>query len=314
MTVKGIAARLWLLGWFAAWALFSKRGLSPFAASWAALIFGSSGVVAGLYIFFRGFGLLQRKRWIEDTPVSRISAASLGRVKIFGLAAGPYTLISPLAGVDCYYYRAIAWEAGDEDEEQGREQRAEESISTPLFIEDETGRVLVDPFAAQLEIPAEYEETIGSDSMSECARRFLHRHGLSSLNAAVVSERALKPGDPLLVLGTLRENAPSTAREGHIPAFLSREAADLQRCEQLEAMGIPARDIRSADSTEAGDFNLHPDVIVTSGGDREPFVLARQHPQGMVDGLARSSVLSIWGGAGLAVLSLGLLIKWLGLW
>jgi hypothetical protein len=314
MTLRALASRLWLFGWFAAWILLARRNFSPVAASWTALVFGSSGVAVGFFLFFRGFGLLQRKRWIEDTPVSRISAAALGRVKIFGRATGPYTLISPMAQVDCYYYRVVARDAGDDRNEKGRESYAEETIFTPLFIEDETGRMLVDPLGAQLEIPPEYEEAIETESMSECARRFLVRHGLSTLGNITVTECAIKPGDPLLVLGILMENPANDTAPRFGRGYMSREAADLQRREQMEAMGIPAREIPIEASGATADFNLHPEVVLTSGTNREPFVLARQNPQRIVDDLARSSMWGIWGGAVLALFSLGLVVQWLGLW
>jgi E3 Ubiquitin ligase len=317
MTIRGLASRAWLLGWFVAWLLISRRGVSSGSASWGALLFGASGTVAGMFLFIRGFRLLRRKRWIEDTPVSRISAAALGRLKLFGRAAGPYTLISPLAQVDCYYYRVEARDTGDSREEKGTESHAEETIFTPLFIEDETGRMLVDPRGAELEIPSEYEEAIETESMSECARRFLLRHGLSTLGNITVTEFAIKPGDPMVVMGTLTENqldAAETSRQSLHTGYLSRETADLQRREQMEAMGIPIRDLPPGSPEQSTDFKLHPDIVLASGSGREPFVIARQDPQRIVADLARSSVLGIWGGAALALLSLGLVIKWLGLW
>ena len=280
-------------------------------APWAALVFGASGVAVGVFLFLRGFALLQRKRWNADTPVSRISSSALGRVKIFGRAAGPYTVISPLAGVDCLYYHA---EAVGGEREEGGTQRAQETIFTPLFVQDETGSLLIDPRGAQLEIPREYEESIESESMSECARRFLRRHGLSDLSEAVVSECAIKPGDPLLVLGTLSENSDGDTRARFECGYLSREAADLQRREQMEDMGIPSREMPAANFDSATEFKLRPDVIVSAGSDRDPFILARQNPQRIVDDLARSSFFGIWGGAALALFSLGLMLKWLGLW
>lgn len=317
MTIRGLASRVWLLGWFVAWLLISRRGVSPVAASWGALLFGASGAIAGSFLFVRGFRLLQRKRWIEDTPVSRISAAAMGRVKLFGRAAGPYTLISPLAQVDCYYYRVEARDTGDNREEKGAESHAEETIFTPLFVEDETGRMLIDPRGAELEIPPEYEEAIETESMSECARRFLRRHGLSTVGNITVTEYAIKPGDPMVVMGTLTENhlvAAETSGQSLEAGYLSREAADLQRREQMEGMGIPIRDLPPANSEASADFKLHPEIVLASGSDREPFVIARQDPQHIVADLARSSVLGIWGGAALALFSFGLVIKWIGLW
>ena len=219
--------------------------------------------------------------------------------------------------MDCYYYRVEARDTGDNREEKGAESHAEETIFTPLFVEDETGRMLIDPRGAELEIPPEYEEAIETESMSECARRFLRRHGLSTVGNITVTEYAIKPGDPMVVMGTLTENhlvAAETSGQSLEAGYLSREAADLQRREQMEGMGIPIRDLPPANSEASADFKLHPEIVLASGSDREPFVIARQDPQHIVADLARSSVLGIWGGAALALFSFGLVIKWIGLW
>jgi hypothetical protein len=150
--------------------------------------------------------------------------------------------------------------------------------------------------------------------MSEGARRFLRRHGLSTANDTSLTEYAIKPGDPLLVLATLRENTSGSAKPGENGACLSAEAADLQRRERLEAMGVPA--IETAPRIEAvtTDFDVRPRVALGISDDRLPFILSRETPQGMIDDLARRSVLSIWGGAALAVFSLGLVLRWMAVW
>ena len=70
----------------------------------------AAGVAGGLYLFYRGFRLLQRKRLILNTPASKIRSASMGLVEINGLATGPYVISSPMKQVSCYYYRSIAWQ------------------------------------------------------------------------------------------------------------------------------------------------------------------------------------------------------------
>jgi hypothetical protein len=315
MTARAILSRLWFVGWFVAWILTVRGANVPaFVISRAVFVFGVSGVIFGLYLFFRGFQLLRHKRWIEDTPVTKISAAAIGRVKILGKACGPYTLISPLAGVDCYYYRAVAWDGRDAQNEE-EEGWATETIFTPLFVEDETGRMRIDPHGARLELPYECDESISGTSMSEAARRFLRRHGLSTEGGTTVTECVIKPGDPLLVLGVLRENAPSARKD----TCLSAAAANLQRCEQLESMGLPQSVLANAEKDDpagvnAREFDLDPKVILGAADDREPFVLSRENPQRMLAGMARSSAFDIWGGPALSLFSLALVIKWLGLW
>lgn len=307
MALRTVASRVWLVGWFIAW-IFSLRQGSLLLAPWLVLLFGASGVIAGLFLFFRGFALLRQKRWIEDTPVSKISAAAMGRIKVLGKATGPYTLISPLAGADCYYYRAVAWNGQDAQNEKEVEMRAVETIYAPLFVEDETGRLMIDSRGAQLDLPFAYDEAINGASMTECARRFLRRHGLSDLGSATVTESVIKPGDPLLVLGTLAENRVD---EG---SFLSAAAADLQRREELEAMGVPGNDLPRATFEVGGGFDLTPETGLGKGGDGMPFVLSRENPKRMIESMARRAVIDIWGGPALTLLSVGLLTKWLGVW
>jgi len=318
MAPRVLVSRLWFLGWFLAWIVaFGRTVLPPEIVSILVLLFGASGVLTGLYLFVRGFQLLQRKRWIEDTPVTKIDAAAMGQVKVLGKATGPYTLLSPLAGVDCYYYRAVAWDGRDAQNDEELGGRATEEIFAPFFIEDKTGRLMIDPRGARLELPAEYDEQILGESMSEGSRRFLRRHALSTLGETTVSEYAIKPGDPLLVVGCLAENrglGSMADAEGRKPqgTYLSREAADLQRREQLEAMGVPETELPETITRAVSDE--HPRVVLCAGDGRQPFVLSRQTPQRMIDNLARRSTIGIWGGPVLALFSLGLVMKWLSVW
>jgi hypothetical protein len=318
--LRRLSARFWQVGWFAAWVVATRSDLSRTIVSGVAFLFGCSGVIAGIYLFFRGFELLRRRRWIEDTPVSKISAAAMGQVKVMGKATGPYALLSPLANVDCYYYKAVAWDGRSARDDQTFEARATETLFAPFFVEDETGRLMVDPRGAQLDLPCEYYDAVGTDSMSQCMRRFLRRHGLSTSVDTLVSEYAVKPGDSVFVFGSLDENrglgsmAEAKGRAAG-ETYVSREAADLQRREQLDALGIPQGELPPAALTDDGiDFDLHPRVVLRVGDNRQPFVLSRQQPQRLIDSLARKSIIDIWGGPALALFSVGLVMKWLGVW
>src|SRR5256885_7174413 len=56
------------------------------------------GVAAGIFLFFRGFRMLQYKRLILNTPFSKIRSASMGLVEISGTPNGPQTIASPITG------------------------------------------------------------------------------------------------------------------------------------------------------------------------------------------------------------------------
>ena len=185
-------------------------------------------------LFFRGFPFLKRKQLIEDTPTSTVRGASLGAVEISGTVVGPYTLISPLSETDCFYYHAIA-RGSSGDQKKARE----EIMYAPFFLDDGTGRVMVDPRGAETDLkPSVDDEYSPSSRRSAFTRHFLVRHGISSANTpAHLEEYCIRSGDQLYVLGTLRENpglvsaADCIARGVGQPdqGFLSAPAADLQR-------------------------------------------------------------------------------------
>jgi len=47
------------------------------------------GVYAGIYVFLRGFRMLQHKRLVLNTPLSKIRSASMGLVEVSGMPKGP---------------------------------------------------------------------------------------------------------------------------------------------------------------------------------------------------------------------------------
>lgn len=316
--LRTLALRLLPVGWFVAWVVCLRPGvLRPQIVSGLSIVFGTIGVFAGLYLFFRGFRLLAWKRSIEDTPLTKIGAAAVGQVKVSGRAVGPYTLISPVAGAECYYYRAVARDGREAQNDDQFEGRVTEAVFAPFFVEDETGSLMVDPRGALLELPAEFDGRVSGNSSADGSRRFLQRHGISTQGETTVTEHAIKPGDSLLVLGCLGENrglgsmVNSSRRTG---IYLSREAAELQRQEQLEALGISNDELPIAGTGAELNPDQPPRMILGAGDGHQPFVLSRETPQRMIDDLARRSTLDIWAGPVLTLLSLGLVVKWLGVW
>lgn len=120
--------------------------------------------------------------------------------------------------------------------------------------------------------------------MSEGARHFLGRLGLSAVGDTTGSEYAIKSGDPLRVLGTAGQNrglgrrADASGRALH-NAYLSREAADLQRRQQLEAMGVPQAESLELAQDDKHDFELNPGLVLCAGNNRQPFVLSQETPR-----------------------------------
>ena len=69
----------------------------------------------------------------------------MGLVEINGLATGPYTMPAPITAVPCYYYRTMAWRWERRGKSSEWVKVADESLHVPFYLDDNTGRVPVDP-------------------------------------------------------------------------------------------------------------------------------------------------------------------------
>ncbi len=170
------------------------------------------GAGAGIYLFYRGFRLLQRKRLIMNTPSSKIRSASMGLVEVSGLAVGPYTLPAPVTGVPCYFYRTIAWQWKQNGKSSSWVKAADESMHVPFYLDDNTGRVLVDPQGADMDIHRDFHEEFSNSVFSSSLdipaniSIFLSRHGVGTDKKIKIEEYCIKIKNFLFVLGTLAEN------------------------------------------------------------------------------------------------------------
>jgi len=176
------------------------------------LVYAAVGAVAGIYWFVKGFRLLQRKRLILNTPTSKVQSAAMGLVEISGLAASPYVMLSPLKRAECYYYRSVAWQLKQQGKNNEWVKVAEEVLHVPFYVDDGSGKVLVDPRGAEMDLHCdlqqEYHRSIllSAPEMPGCVAEFLTRHGVDPDKHIKVEEHCIKPKNFLFVLGTLSQN------------------------------------------------------------------------------------------------------------
>jgi hypothetical protein len=170
------------------------------------------GFCAGIGLFIYGFRLLQRRRLILDTPLSKIRSASMGMVEVSGLAVGPYTMVAPITARPCYYYRTLVWEWKQDGRDKTWVKIAAECMHLPFFVDDNTGHLLIDPRGADLDLHRDFEQEFSDsffsskDPVPDTVRSFLARHGIVTNNKLKVEEFCIKPKNSLFILGTLAEN------------------------------------------------------------------------------------------------------------
>ena len=139
-------------------------------------VFGGLFVV-GLYLFLKGFRVYWKFRVLEDVPLTAIRGVAMGFVRVRGRATGEEVLTSPVSNLPCYYYNLHVekWMV-DKSENRGHwVPWRRDSDAVPFYLEDETGKVLVYPRGAELDlarsartvIDGELPEKLGGRTSSE---------------------------------------------------------------------------------------------------------------------------------------------------
>ena len=170
--------------------------------------------VGGIIGFFWGLRQYLRRRLIAQTPTSKVQSAALGAVELAGKTACDAPLTSPICRTACAYFCYKVEE--ERKDSKGRthwstvlEGKSEETF----FLEDPTGRMLIDPRKAEVDIPQDYQETFGGmfSDIPVAIQEFVTSQGgrthgwLGGEKRMRFTEWRLEPGDPLFVLGTLVE-------------------------------------------------------------------------------------------------------------
>ena len=156
--------------------------------------------------------MLQYKRLILNTPFSKIRSASIGLVEVSGTPTGPKTVAAAITASPCYYYRARAWIWVDSGKGGNWRQVVDESVHVPFFLEDSSGRVLVNPQGAALDVHRSFSDEFRTSFLSkdgpvpDSIRKFVALRGLAAADKVRLEEHIIQPGFPLFVFGTLGEN------------------------------------------------------------------------------------------------------------
>ncbi len=181
------------------------------ASGWLA-----GGIVGGLVLFGAGFRAWRRLRLIEDTPTSRVRSMALGRVELAGRALGKGDLEAPFTGTACVYYRyRIEQEVRSNKRRSWRTVAQGDSSAWGFYLEDDTGRVLVDPAGAQVDLAHDWKETnpeLAPRLLAALARDDVDPQGWLLRKKLRFTEWHIAPGDPLYVLGVAQER-PGLAGE-----------------------------------------------------------------------------------------------------
>jgi Ca2+/Na+ antiporter len=130
-----------------------------------AYIFLAVGFVVGLIMFLVGFRTYREYRILTDTPIAPVRSIPMGLVHVHGKATGEAPMASPLTGVSCYYYRVQIEKYVKKENESSWETVRTDTGERKFYLDDATGRVLVNPQSAEYEVPQTFRAETGMQSI-----------------------------------------------------------------------------------------------------------------------------------------------------
>jgi len=171
-------------------------------------------VVFGIVAFFRGFQIRTKRKLIENIPTSTVRGLAMGLVEVKGKARQFQDLLtSDFARATCVFYHYKVEEYRNSGRSGHWVTLAEYSSPQCFYLEDETGKVLVDPARAEFHVHPDrrYSSGLGGKDKADFFTA-LEALGIEAKNfigfekSLRCEEAYIVPGDDLYVLGTAREN------------------------------------------------------------------------------------------------------------
>lgn len=229
-------------------------------------IYAILGFFLGAWYFFKGFRKFRHKRVIENIETSKIRSVAIGPAEIVGKTRPFGSLLkSPITKKDCVFYSLLV----EEYRGSGKSSRwvtIYKHVSTePFYVQDQTGKVLVDPTGANV-VSSSYifESGIGK-TVPENVNKFFEENDLK-LKGLVFNKRI-----------RVRECTISNEQQVYVLG---------------EAMDNP--------HFENGTFKTdEKDVMIAKGNMGDDFTISDKSEKELLSSVVSTSNLYIYGGAAL---------------
>jgi hypothetical protein len=244
------------------------------------------GTGFGAWTFFKGFRVLRNKRLVENTPTSKCRSVAMGFVEVSGKARGDLTFPSLIGQVPCYCSEIKIERYEKRGKSSSWHEVHKRSKSVDFYVEDETGRVRVNPVEAEFDLSCdvEYEsesglvtwlkqalsnEEVQTRPIKDLFYSYCIAQGVGWRGPMRFKEYNLCPGGPVFVMGTA----------GEVP-------------------GVQDENLR---------------VLIRKGQHHPWFFIAEGSQKDVLQKLGRNTWLYILGGMALTLISLGWLLGRLGM-
>ena len=251
------------------------------------------GFMIGIGLIYFGVTQYLLAQKINNTPTSKVQSAAVGLIELCGKAECRDPTVSPISKVKCVYWRIRGELNRDnsnyleqEDVAYGRlRQMFYRDSSKPFYLEDETGRMLVDPKDGDVDIPC---NKVYDGYLSPGKRLF----GIVPLTPL--------PAEALDFINGLDPAGKA--------AFMAHPNVNLRILEYYIAEGDPLYVLGSAVPQDgAGSSVGHANLMVKKGRDNIMYV-SKTGEKKLVNRITWVMYLAIFGGLALSAISLFMFI------
>lgn len=285
-----------------------------------------AGFGCGLYWFLDGFRVYRKYQVLANTPESRIRSLAMGLVEIRGRTSGDETLISPLSHAPCFLYK-VEIERWETYRGRGRwSPYWTDTRAVKFYIADATGKVLVDPRAAEYDLmrrpvreiiggvggvwgllrSGQTHETVGFEATDQELCEYIANLGTDPAPGALSPEDLVKltgvdAGSEVPLLGptiyqrTLQFIGPaaSTGRFRLTEYYIAPG----------EFYDVTGTCVENPDFKDESDRNL-----IHKGENEDIFLISWRDERGIERAVRKKAALRIFGGAALAIACLYIFI------
>ncbi len=265
-------------------------------------IYSTLGFGAGVYWFFKGFRVYREYRVLADTPESPIRSIPMGLVEVHGKAkpATDPPVPSPVTQTPCLFYK-VDIERWIKDKDGGHWSFFATDADGPHFyLEDATGKVLVDAHRAEYDLMQTGRREAGGSALTSI---FLASGGRASSGdlGAYVSQVAARHH------ASLSESVEHLSVAG---AF--GQSSGQFRLTEYCILPEHWYDVTGTCAENPNPKDEHDRNMIVKGQNEPTFLITWRDKQGEESLLRRRAFKYIFGGGALSLVCLAIILAKLG--
>ena len=274
------------------------------------------GFGAGLFWFFKGFRVYREYRVLADTPEIPIRSVAMGLVEIHGQAKGPQTVLAPVTKTPCFFYK-VDIERWVRDKNGGHwSHAASQAEGTRFYIEDATGKVLVDAHGAEYDLIQTAKRETGRGIGGSLGRLFGGGRDSTLATGSLVSESDLLNYAESVVSTA---HTPFSLDAGSLLSGLGRGSLGLglgsqHRYRLSEYCILPEHwyDVAGTCVENPNPQDEHDRNMIVKGQNEPTFLISWRSEKELKSTMRNRAALHVFGGAALSVACLAILLLRLG--